>query len=118
MYNINLMVEKKFNFYTIYNSYYKNINKSVFSFLYVYDLVKDLRPELDPGYSERLLINYFGIFYTISSNFIIYWDLNILNNIIFFKKNILKSKFNLKKIFFLDSIKYLNTNIHVHILNI
>lgn len=66
------MVEKKFNFYTIFGSYYKNINKSVFSFLHIYDDVKDCRPDLDPGYSERLLINYFGVFYVISSNFIIY----------------------------------------------
>jgi hypothetical protein len=66
------MVEKKFNFYTIFNSYYKNINKSVFSFLYIYDLVKDYRSDLDPNYSEKLLTNYFGIFYTISLNYVIY----------------------------------------------
>jgi len=107
------MVEKKFNFYTIFSSYYKNINKSVFSFLYVYDYVKDCRPDLDPGYSERLITNYFGIFYTISSNFIIYWDLNILNNINFFKKKILKSQFNLKKLFFFDLNLFSNTRVYL-----
>lgn len=107
------MVEKKFNFYTIFDSYYKNINKSVFSFLYIYDDVKDCRPDLDPGYSERLLINYFGVFYTISSNFIIYWDLNIINNINFFKKKFLKSQVNIKKLFFFDLNCYLNTNIYL-----
>lgn len=69
------MVDKKFNFYTIFNSHYKNINKSAPLFLYNYnsDFRKNYRPELDPGYGdERMLVNYFGIFYTITTNFIVY----------------------------------------------
>jgi hypothetical protein len=107
------MVEKKFNFYTIFNSYFKNINKSVFSFLYVYDYIKDCRPDLDPGYSERMLINYFGVYYIISFNFIFYWDLNIINNINLFKKKTLKSRFNLRKLFLLDVKTYTNNNIYL-----
>lgn len=66
------MVEKKFNFYTIFNSYYKNINKSVFSFLYIYDFVKDYRPNLYLEFYDKIIINYFGIFYILSSNFTLY----------------------------------------------
>jgi hypothetical protein len=109
------MVEKKFNFYTIFNSYYKNINKSVPLFLYNYNskFRKNYRPELDPGYGERMLINYFGVFYIITTNFIIYWDLNILNNINTLKKKKLSSKLNIKKIYFFNIKKYVNTTVYL-----
>lgn len=111
------MVEKKFNFYSIFTSYYKNINKTdktEFLFLFIYDFIKDFRPELDPGYSERMLINYFGVFYILSNNFILYSNLNVLNCIIFNKRLKKDSRFNLKKIFYLNVLKkkkHLNKNI-------
>jgi hypothetical protein len=68
------MVEKKFNFYTIFNNYYKNINKSASLFLYTFniDSIKDLRPELYSGYTEKMLTNYFGVHSIITSNFTTY----------------------------------------------
>lgn len=107
------MVEKKFNFYAIFNSYYKNINKSVPLFLYIFDndFLKDYRPELYSGYTQRIFANYFGIYFIITSNYIIHWDLITLNNINILKKKRLVSIFNLKKIYTFNFKKYVNKNL-------
>ena len=92
------MVEKKFNFYNVYKIYYKNINESVF----FYDLktFRDFAWELYADNISRILINYFGIFFEVSSNFVLYTDLFILKTIFKNKKPLLETKFLTKRLFF------------------
>lgn len=92
------MVEKKFNFYNTYKFFYKNINESVF--FYDTNIFRDFGWELYADNVSRIYINYFGIFYLISSNFVKYVDLYILNTIFKNKKPPLESKFNVKKFFY------------------
>jgi len=92
------MVEKKFNFYNVYKIYYKNINESVF----FYDLhtFRDFECETYADNLSKIYINYFGVFFYISSNFIIYTDLYILKTILKNKKFLLETKFCIKRLFF------------------
>ena len=92
------MVEKKFNFYNVYKTYYKNINESIF--LYDLDTFRDFECEFYADNLSKIYINYFGIFFCISSNFILYTDLFVLNTIFKNKKPLLETKFNTKKLFF------------------
>ena len=112
------MVEGKFNFYSIFIAYYKSVNKTdktTLPLLYIYDFIKDFRPELySYHFSDKILVNYFDIFYIISFNFILNSDLNLFKTVIYLKRKKLNSKFNLKKIFFLNkSKKYINKNIYL-----
>jgi hypothetical protein len=96
------MVEKKFNFYNVFKVYYKNINKSVF--FYDYSTIKNFRPELYANSLSIFFINYFGIFYTITSNFIFNSDIFIIFTISSNKLKLLKTVFKIKKIFLNISI--------------
>ena len=98
------MVEKKFNFYNVYNTYYKNINESVF--FYDHDSFKDFEPELYIHNPNLILINYFGIFFCISSDFIINTNLFLLNTIFKNKKKPLSTVFSVKKYFYKTSFSY------------
>jgi hypothetical protein len=91
------MVEKKFNFYNVYNLYYKNINKSVFFFnlnlQVVFDDFTQFKREND--YFE----NYFGMFEILRVNYIKLSDFILLNTIYIRRKEPIKRKIYLKKIF-------------------
>lgn len=92
------MVEKKFNFYNVYKVYYKNINESVF--FYDLNTFRDFECESFADNLSKIWINYFGIFFSISSNFVLYTDLFVLKTIIKNKKPLLETIFNVKKLFF------------------
>lgn len=96
------MVDKKFNFYNVYKIYYKNVNKSVF--FYDYETTKNFRPDLYANSLSIFLINYFGIFYIRTYNFIKNSDNTILETILFKKKPPLKTNFKIKKFFLKTSI--------------
>lgn len=96
------MVDKKFNFYNVYKFYYKNMNKSVF--FYNLNVFKDFSSDLYAENISRFLINYFGVFSILASNFILYTDLCIIKTILNNRNPLLETKFNLKRIFFNNPI--------------
>lgn len=91
------MVEKKFNFYNAYKFYYKNVNKSVF--FYNLNIFKDFDQDSYADNISRFLINYFGVFSLLMSNFILYTDLYIIKTILNNRRPLLETKFNLLRIF-------------------
>ena len=89
--------------------YYKNINKSVF--FYYNDIILDLSLDPDLDKINKILMNYFGVFFDLSSNFILYTDTFILKSIIKNKLIRLKSNFIIKRVFFNKPIvNYTRTN--------
>lgn len=99
------MAEKKFNFYNFFKFYYKNINESEFIFFYDCDVFRDFEWELYADNISKVLINYIGFFYIISSNFIMYTDLCIFNTILKNRKPPMWANFKVKKLFYKTLIK-------------
>lgn len=92
------MVEKKFNFYNFFKIYYKNINESVF--FYNFNIFRDFEWEFYADGISKILINYIGVFFIISSNFILYTDLFLLKTFLKKKKSPIKIKFITKRFFY------------------
>lgn len=97
------MVEKKFNFYNFFKFYYKNMNESVF--FYDCDTFRDFEWELYADNVSKVLINYIGFFFIISSNFVMYTDLFVFKTILKNRKPPIWANFKVKKIFYKTLIK-------------
>lgn len=98
------MVGKKFNFYNVYKVYYKNkiyyknINESVF--LYDYKIIEDFDWLYDYERFSWVWVNYIGMFYILSVNFILYTNLCVLKTILYNRKPMIRPPFKTKKFFF------------------
>lgn len=97
------MVEKKFNFYNVYNSYYKNINKSVFFLNLNLQIILDDFTQFKR--ENDFFENYFGMFEILRVHYIKLSDFILLNTIYVRRKKPFKKKIFFKKIYNFNILK-------------
>jgi hypothetical protein len=104
------MVEKKFNFYNIFNIFYKNINKSDFFFNTNYPRYFSCKSLVNA--IDYFLLNCFTTFYTIQLRSTNLSEFRLISTIIDRKKKICNTNICNKKIFSIVLYNSLNTHIH------